>query len=105
MDLHPYARAILPGQIAKRLCIHLAEVKPFDEEEREQFGMFLEMKAKQGTFYTSQLEAWRNWNNEYPPDLEWQSVYEPPLRWEAEIRATFNASAMPGNYTETLGQQ
>ena len=26
------------------------------------------MKAKRGRLYTSQLEAWRNWNNEYPTD-------------------------------------
>lgn len=104
MHNNPYAWAISPRQIAKRLRLPEQLVAPFIEEEREQFGMFCKMTADAGKYYGSQLEAWRNWNRDYPPVLSWESNIQITLRWEMELRALLDQAAIPGNYNEYGGQ-
>lgn len=103
--MHAYAGAILPRQIAKRLKTPDAYIDNLIAEERKWFSFFCEMKAQDGIFYSSQLEAWINYNEQYPPNIEDENEVEPPLMWEREIKEAFERSVMPSNYTETMGQQ
>jgi hypothetical protein len=68
MHQNPYAWAITPSQIAQRWDCTEAEIILQVDDERKLFDMFCQMKARQGIFYSSQLEAWRNWNDQYPAE-------------------------------------